>query len=164
MIRHNAKINKIYASTKLISTSGITLIELLLGLAILGVLVSIAVPSYQEYIKKADIAIAKVDITIIEQKIQRFFISNTRYPLDTSELGALPLDPWGNPYVFLNFETIKGKGKRRKDKNLVPINTDYDLYSMGPDGKSVSPLTAKHSRDDIIRANNGSFIGVAEDY
>lgn len=55
-------------------------------------------------------------------------------------------------------------GKKRKDKSLHPLNTDYDLYSMGPDGRSVSPLTAKASRDDIIRANNGGFIGVAEDY
>ena len=55
-------------------------------------------------------------------------------------------------------------GKKRKDKSLHPLNSDYDLYSMGPDGRSVSPLTAKASRDDIIRANNGGFIGVAEDY
>jgi len=52
----------------------------------------------------------------------------------------------------------------RKDHNLVPLNTDYDLYSMGPDGNSVGPLTAKASRDDIIRANNGSYIGPAANY
>jgi general secretion pathway protein G len=75
-------------------------------------------------------------------------------------------DPWGNPYQYLSFETVKGndKGKFRKDRNLVPINSDYDLYSMGPDGKSSGPLTAAASRDDIIRAGNGSFVGIAEDY
>jgi general secretion pathway protein G len=52
----------------------------------------------------------------------------------------------------------------RKDKNLVPINSEYDLYSVGPDGRSVGPLTAKHSRDDIVMANDGRFIGVASDY
>jgi general secretion pathway protein G len=35
---------------------------------------------------------------------------------------------------------------------------------MGKDGASVSPLTAKASRDDIVRANNGGFIGLAEDF
>jgi general secretion pathway protein G len=44
------------------------------------------------------------------------------------------------------------------------LNSDYDLYSMGEDGESVPPLTAKQSRDDIIRANNGGFIGLAADY
>jgi len=35
---------------------------------------------------------------------------------------------------------------------------------MGKDGASVPPLTAKASRDDIIRANDGRFIGLASDY
>jgi general secretion pathway protein G len=46
----------------------------------------------------------------------------------------------------------------------VPINTDFDLYSMGPDGRSAPPLTASDSRDDIVRANNGRFVGIAADY
>ena len=32
---------------------------------------------------------------------------------------------------------------------------------MGKDGSSVAALTAKASRDDIIRANDGGFIGLA---
>lgn len=60
--------------------------------------------------------------------------------------------------------TTTGNGKVRKDHNLVPLNTDYDLYSMGEDGASVSPLTAKASRDDIVRANNGRYVGLASDY
>jgi general secretion pathway protein G len=55
-------------------------------------------------------------------------------------------------------------GKCRKDKSLHPINSDYDLYSMGEDGKSQDPLTAKVSRDDIVRASNGGFIGLAANY
>ena len=46
----------------------------------------------------------------------------------------------------------------------MPLNSDFDLYSMGPDGQTATPLTAKASRDDIVRANNGGFIGVASDY
>ena len=73
-------------------------------------------------------------------------------------------DPWGNDYVYLNLTTIKGKGKARKDHSLVPLNSDYDLYSKGPDGASVAPLTAAASHDDILRANNGRFIGPASSY
>ncbi len=47
---------------------------------------------------------------------------------------------------------------------MVPVNTDYDLYSMGKDGKSTSPFTAKASQDDIVRANNGGFLGLVSDY
>ncbi len=57
-----------------------------------------------------------------------------------------------------------GGAKPRKDRFLVPINSDYDLYSMGADGESVEPLTAAKSRDDIVRASDGAFVGVAENF
>jgi general secretion pathway protein G len=56
------------------------------------------------------------------------------------------------------------KAKMRKDHNLVPVNTDFDLYSMGKDGESRAPFTAKVSHDDIVRANNGQFIGLVSNY
>ena len=52
----------------------------------------------------------------------------------------------------------------RKDGNLVPINTNYDLCSFGKDGKSKAPLRAKDSHDDVIYANDGAFIGLASDF
>ena len=50
------------------------------------------------------------------------------------------------------------------DLSLHPINTDFDLCSVGKDGKSAAPLTAKISQDDIIRANNGGYVGLASNY
>ena len=55
-------------------------------------------------------------------------------------------------------------GAARKDGNLVPINTNYDLCSFGKDGKSKAPLRAKDSHDDIIYANDGSYIGPASEF
>lgn len=52
----------------------------------------------------------------------------------------------------------------RKDRFLHPINSDYDLYSMGKDGESMEPLTAQKSHDDVIRANDGGFVGLAVDF
>jgi general secretion pathway protein G len=46
----------------------------------------------------------------------------------------------------------------------VPINSDYDLFSVGLDGSSLAALTAIVSKDDIIRANDGGFIGLAANY
>jgi general secretion pathway protein G len=83
-----------------------------------------------------------------------------RQPVDRQR----QLDPWDNPYHYTNLEAAKGKGSARKNKNLVPINSDFDLYSSGKDGASVSPLTAKASRDDIVRASDGRFVGLASDY
>ena len=55
-------------------------------------------------------------------------------------------------------------GGFRKDGNLNPLNTDFDLYSRGQDGDTAGPLSAQSSRDDIVRANNGAFVGLGEDY
>jgi general secretion pathway protein G len=75
-------------------------------------------------------------------------------------------DPWGNAYRYLNFSSGEPdiNGKIRKDHNLHPINSEFDLYSTGPDGDSKAPLTAAASRDDILWARDGAFIGVATDF
>lgn len=144
---------------------GFTLAELLLALAVVGVLAAIAFPSYSKYIERMKISTAISDIVQIEVQIERFKTVNGGLPASLAELqGVPPLDPWDNPYQYLNFEGVKGKGKMRKDKNMVPVNSDYDLYSRGKDGRSVEPFTAKASRDDVVRANNGGFVGLAADY
>jgi general secretion pathway protein G len=35
---------------------------------------------------------------------------------------------------------------------------------MGKDGDTMTPFTAKPSWDDVVRANNGRFVGLAADY
>jgi general secretion pathway protein G len=50
------------------------------------------------------------------------------------------------------------------DRRLVPINQDFDLYSMGRDGKTAAPLTASASLDDVVRGKSGGFIGLATGY
>jgi general secretion pathway protein G len=143
---------------------GFTLIELLLALAVAAVLMSLAHSSYRTYILRAQIAQAIADIQALDAKIEVYFLNTRGYPDTLAAVGGAPQDPWGNAYAYLNIQTVKGVGKVRKDKNLVPLNSDYDLYSKGPDGRSQTPLTAKASRDDIVRAGNGNFVGVAEDY
>jgi len=94
-------------------------------------------------------------------------VENGELPDSLNDLGLGDLkDPWGNPYEYLRIAggNLKGKGKLRKDHSLVPVNTDYDLYSKGKDGKSSTPFTAKASQDDIVRANDGWFIGLVSDY
>ena len=98
----------------------------------------------------------------MSQDIGEYQLTNGKLPSSLTDVGASTLDPWGRPYQYVPIG--KGKGGFRKDRFLVPINTDYDLYSMGPDGSSAGPLTAKASRDDIIRANDGGFIGLASEF
>ena len=146
--------------------SGLTLLEIVLAVAVTAILLAIALPNYSSYLTRAKNAQALADIGEMSTLIVRFYNDNNgRVPDSLAEVGlAGKLDPWDRPYEFLNLTTMTGKSKARKDKNLVPINSDFDLYSVGEDGASVPPLTAKPSRDDLIRGNNGRFIGLAADH
>ena len=144
---------------------GFTAIEIMLAVAILAVLAAIALPSYSNYLERTRVTQAVRDIADLQTRIQQYYTENHAYPNSLADIGSGSLlDPWGNPYQYTNLAEVNGNGKARKDRNLVPINSDFDLYSMGKDGASVPPLTAKASRDDIIRANDGRFIGLASDY
>ncbi|MGD2014782.1 MAG: prepilin-type N-terminal cleavage/methylation domain-containing protein [Desulfobacterales bacterium] len=148
--------------------AGFTLIELMIAIAIVGLLASIAVPNYIKYKDKARLEVAMIDVRMIEKKISIYEVENGELPDDLSEIGMdKVLDPWGRPYNYLKIRGNDGKGKKfkpRKDHSLHPINTDYDLFSVGKDGKSTAPLTAKISQDDIIRANNGGYFGLVSNY
>lgn len=147
------------------ASSGLSLIELLIVIAILGVLVNLALSSYTRYIDEAKNAQAIGDIKTIELAITVYYSDNKTYPASLADVKQNTLrDPWGKPYSYLNLSIAKNKGAARKDKSLVPINTDYDLYSMGPDGRSAGPLTTSQSRDDVVRANNSKFVGLAAEY
>jgi len=141
-----------------------TIIELLIVISILGVVAAITIPIYSQYKVKTKNIIAITDIMNIEVGIRSYFQVNDSYPNSLTDVNINQLiDPWGNPYEYLNLNGAP-IGQMRKDQALVPINSDFDLYSKGPDGASVKVLTAAMSRDDIVRANNGGFIGVASDY
>lgn len=144
---------------------GFTLVELLIVLAIFITIAAIAVPSLMSALDAARIARAVEEIHTLESEIALYEISNGKLPDSLADIGRGNFaDPWGTPYQYLNITTAQGKGQMRKDRFLVPLNPDYDLYSMGKDRQSVPPITAKVSQDDIIRASGGAYVGLASQY
>jgi len=143
---------------------GFTLLELLLVMAILMALAGIAIPVYSNQIMKAKIFRTISEITTIQKEIDIYKEDNGSIPANLVDIGRGNLmDPWGNPYQYANHSLIE-KGKRRKFHGEVPLNMDYDLFSMGPDGDFQAPLTAEKSRDDIVRADDGGYVGPASQY
>ena len=149
------------------AAAGFTLVELIAVVGIIAALVAIVMPNYTEYVEKSRRAGAVSDIRSIMMAIDRHVIIRNQHPASLADLGGVPAaDPWGNSYEYLLINTTPApnRGALRKDKNLVPLNSDYDLYSKGKDGLSQKPLTAAKSRDDIVRAGNGAFVGLATDH
>ena len=144
------------------------LVELIIIVAIAATLAGIGIPAYDSYIDRARNTRAIGDIRMMEQRIMDFQVENGTLPNTLAQAGlAQRRDPWGNPYQYLRIQGVPRNlvvGRWRMDRFMVPINSDYDLYSMGQDGRSRAPLTARMSRDDILRANNGTYVGLASEY
>ena len=119
---------------------GFTLIEVLIVVAILGILMSIAVPAYSEYIRRAHRAAAQQFLLDVAQRQEQYLLDNRQY---ATILGAgagglgmvVPADisPYYNnpdftgvnnaatPPAFLLFMSPKA-GKMSADGNLVINN------------------------------------------
>ena len=165
---------------------GYSLMELLIVVVILGIFISFAIATFGgpdidckdksptrlptlgnpcpscSFVVRAKIANAIGRLGEVNLKVQMFELRTGRYPTSMDELKLSDSnDPWGNPYVFLNHADVNGNGKKRKNRSMVPVNSYFDIYSKGPDGKSATPFTSIPGGDDIVIANNGQYVGVA---
>ena len=148
---------------------GFTMIEMLIVLAIIGTILAIALPMFQNVLDNARIARAIGDISALQTDVASYEAGGKGSQRPSPQSTARRCSTrGGNPNQYLKFDLEKKGGGppagARKDRFLVPINSTYDLYSLGEDGRSVAALTAKASRDDIVRANDGGFIGLAVKY
>ncbi len=142
-----------------------TLLELLIVMAIMVTLAAMGIPAFADALDVAYVARAIGDIRTLQTEITRYEVQLGKLPDLLQEVGVTDmLDPWGNPYQYLNFDNVQGQGKKKKDKFLVPLNSTYDLYSMGKDGNTSSALTSNASQDDIVRANDGAYVGLGSQY
>lgn len=89
--------------------------ELLTTLAIILTICAIAIPNLLAAINQAKAAKAIGDISAINVDIQSYNAIYNQYPNTLADIGrANFLDPWGNPYQYLNFAGLNGKGQMRK--------------------------------------------------
>src|SRR5258706_13207414 len=98
--------------------AGFTLLELLVVVAIIGLLVGYVAPRYFGQIGKSEVATAKAQIDALDKALDQYRLDTGHYPATDAGLAALvarpaneprwngpylrkaaPPDPWGKPYV-----------------------------------------------------------------
>ena len=118
---------------------GFTLIEMLVVIAIIGLIVSLVGPRVLGYLSDSKVKTAKIQIESLTAALDLYFLDNGRYPNTSEGLNALaqkpgsasawngpylkggtvPNDPWGNPYVY------RSPGQHGQ----------YDIVSLGSEGR-----------------------------
>jgi general secretion pathway protein G len=117
---------------------GFTLLELLVVMVIIGLLAGYVGPRYFSQVGKSEVKLARAQIDALEKALDQYRIDTGHYPAQDQGLNALvarpqnetrwdgpylkkgvPLDPWGNVYVY----KIPGE------------HGDFDLLSYGKDGQ-----------------------------
>ena len=85
--------------------SGFTLIEIMIVVVIIGIIAAIAIPSYQDYVRRAQITEATNGLSDLRVRMEQFFQDNRTYPtacvLPPTVLGATELRlPVGQNFAF----------------------------------------------------------------
>jgi len=118
---------------------GYTLVELLVVLAILGLLVAIAAPRLIKYLGSAKVDTAKIQVEKLGGVLDLYHLEVGRYPTDQEGLAALVDRPpqaavWNGPYLK-NRASLTDPWGRPYLYRFPGQHGDYDLYSLGADGK-----------------------------
>lgn len=103
--------------------SGFTLLEMMIVVAIMGILVGLLVPNLFKQLNKAEIMAAESDLRAIHTQAKFYYLQNRRLPthidhLTPNYLPRNPSDPWGREYKLRNLST----------RGLV-------AYTLGRDGR-----------------------------
>lgn len=141
------------------SSAGFTLVEMVVVTGIIGILATLSIPAYNTFIDRAKNARAKSEVRLLETEINAYRFDTNSLPANLAAINrADMLDPWGHGYVY-NFPPVP---RVRFGKDL---NNDYDLCSMGKDGLTPADgLITGTGADDLVRGNNGIFVGSGQEF
>jgi general secretion pathway protein G len=128
--------------------AGFTLVELLVVLAILGLLVALATPQVLKYLAKSKVDTARIEMANIGTSLDLFLIDNGRYPTQQEGLQALVINPgglpgWHGPYIKTRSAVPLDPWSHPYQYRIPGQSADYDLFTVGPDNQAISAVDSQ---------------------
>ena len=120
--------------------AGVSLLEVLIVLAIIGMIMGLVAPRVLDYFGRAKSQAAAIQMSNIKGSLQLMYIDIGRYPSEAEGLNLLisapdQLQGWNGPYMD-NEEGIKDPWGRRFVFRAPGLNKEFDLFTLGRDGQS----------------------------
>ncbi|MEN9847984.1 MAG: hypothetical protein RL368_724 [Pseudomonadota bacterium] len=119
--------------------NGFTLVELMMVVAVIAILSTVAIPAYDQYITKARRADAKVALMKLAQLQEAFFSNNNRYAITLAELLT------SSSEGFLNIKGVTAQSPQ-----------NYYTLTLNPATARNFTLTATPYGDMITREEKAS--------
>lgn len=114
---------------------GFTLIELMIVVAIIGVLAAIAVPAYQNYVGKSQFATGLAQLGALKTPIEMSIVDKGSFPADASGIASVNLPAYDNGEVTLKAEDA--------DKGTGTMTFKFDKGTAGIIGKGITLTRAE---------------------
>ena len=128
---------------KKLQIRGFTLIELMITVAIVGLLAAVALPSYSQYIARGKRAEVRAEVLKSEGWLERFNTENNRYDSSTTANT--------NPGFTSRFTVVPSTGTPNYTLSLVVTATAYTVTATRINGM------ASDGCGDYVKTNFGSL-------
>ena len=118
---------------------GFTLIELMVVVAIIAILAAVAIPNYNDHVRKSRRADAKVAVAQTAQRLERCYVDNNTFVYDAADAPSCPQ----------NFTTGDGY-------YTISVNASPTAYSITALPTSKGGQDADSQCNQLTLASNGT--------